>query len=97
MKRDWTEARDKVEAEGCCRACGATGELDAAHVIARSLSGARSMNADSVIPLCRSCHVAQHAHRLELLPMLSSEEQVEATRVVGLARAYRLTTLPEAA
>lgn len=39
MKRDWTAAREKVEAEGRCRVCGGGGisrlVLEAAHIIGR--------------------------------------------------------------
>jgi hypothetical protein len=34
-KRDWTEARAKVEREGSCRLCGSTVDLEAAHLIGR--------------------------------------------------------------
>lgn len=73
-----------------CRNCGSRQNIDAAHVIARSLGG-KNLPA-SVIGLCRRCHEAQHRGALELLPLMTVEEQVEAVRVVGLARAYRYLT-----
>lgn len=87
---DWGSARAKVDAEGACRACHATGELQAAHTIPRSLGGGQT--AESVIPLCRGCHDDQHAGKLALLPLLTRAEEVEATRALGLARAYRYLT-----
>ncbi len=93
-RKSWDEARAKVERDGGCRNCGST-PVEVAHVVPRSLGGGQS--ADSVIGLCRPCHEDQHAHRIELLPLLDEAEQLEAVRVLGLARAYRYTTLPEEA
>lgn len=87
MSGNWIAARRKVEAEGRCRFCCDTRNLQAAHVIPRSLGG--GMNADSVIPLCATCHEAQHDGLIELLPWLTRDEQAEAVRVVGIARAFR--------
>lgn len=88
-KRDWTQARAKVESEGCCRNCGndRIEELQACHTISRSLGGGQSPH--SIIPMCADCHREQHAGELVLLPLLTLEEQLEAVRCVGLARAYR--------
>jgi len=83
-------ARRKVEAEGRCRSCGSRYQLETAHTIPRSLGGKRGP--DSVIPLCAACHRSQHDHKLGLLPLMTRDEQVEATRAVGLARAYRYLT-----
>lgn len=90
MKRDWTPARKKVEDEGRCRRCGNPYNLESAHLIPRSLGG--KMNEDSVIPLCAHCHREQHSHAFELLPLMTRDEQVEAVKAVGLARAYRYLT-----
>ncbi len=81
---------EKVLAEQRCRNCGSPYNLEAAHTIPRSLGG--KLGPDSVIPLCAFCHRAQHEHRVELLPLLNRDEQVEAVRAVGLARAYRYLT-----
>ena len=80
----------KIEAEGRCRNCGSRQNLEGAHTIPRSLGG--KLGPDSVIPLCAYCHREQHAHRLELLPLMNREEQAEAARVLGIARAYRYLT-----
>lgn len=83
------DIRAKVE-DAECRACLARGDMDPAHTIPRSLGGGH--NPDSIIPLCRSCHRAQHAGTIDLLPLMEREEEVEAVRVVGIARAYRYLT-----
>jgi 5-methylcytosine-specific restriction endonuclease McrA len=83
-------ARRKVASEGRCRNCGSRDQLEAAHTIPRSLGG--KLGADSILPLCAYCHRAQHDHRLELLPLMNRDEQVEAVRAIGIARAYRYLT-----
>lgn len=80
----------KVNAEGRCRNCGSRDRLDPAHTIPRSLGGKNL--AESVIPLCRRCHDAQHRNELELLGLMRPDEQMEAVRVVGIARAYAYLT-----
>lgn len=87
-RRDWTLCREKVEREGSCRNCGDTQGLQAAHTIRRSQGGGQSE--DSVIPLCVHCHAMEHAGALDLLPLLTRAEELEAVRVVGLSRAYRM-------
>lgn len=86
-------ARRKVHGQPC-RNCGSKENIDPAHTIPRSLGG-RNLPA-SVIPLCRRCHDRQHTtNDFELLPLMREDEQVEAVRVVGLARAYRYLTRGE--
>lgn len=89
-----SEIRRKVDEEGRCRSCGVPDSihgLDASHVIPKSLGGKN--NYDSVVPLCRACHHAQHHDRdFEFLRLLTRDEQVEAVRAIGLARAYRYLT-----
>ena len=94
-RRDWSAARDKVEAEGRCRVCkSASHGLDSAHVIPRSLAPAESnMSADSIVPLCRICHTAFDAHEFSLLEHLTLDEQLAAVRAAGsLDRARRIIT-----
>ena len=86
-RRDWTEARAKVDAEYQCRVCGYRGSLEAAHVVPRSLGGGQK--ADSVVPLCRRCHTDFDGLRLDLIPYLTKSEQAEAVRVLGIERARR--------
>lgn len=85
MRRDWTEARRKVEAEGRCRYCRAAGPLEAAHVISRSVKGVDNQMADSCIPLCAKCHRQQHHDRasMKLLAYLTAEEQAAAVLAAG--------------
>ena len=85
-----TAIHRKVRAEGRCRNCGSRDRLDPAHTIPRSLGGKNLP--ESVIPLCRRCHDAQHRGELELLPLMRPEEHAEAARVVGIARAFRYLT-----
>ena len=85
MKRDWSEARAKVDAEGRCRYCRVAGPLEAAHVISRSVKGHDNQMADSCIPLCPSCHRQQHHDRasMALLAYLTAEEQAAAVLAAG--------------
>lgn len=94
MKRDWTEARAKVQREGRCRHCGAGAYLEAAHVVPRSRIGAGRGAEDprNIVPLCRLCHAAQHRGELELLPLLRLDEQSYVVSLVGIAEAWRRTT-----
>ena len=89
-KRDWRAAQLKKSREGCCRACGARGTLDAAHVVARSLGGDDSELA--TVPLCRGCHTAFDEHALDLLPVLTKAEQAHAVNLVGLYQAWHAIT-----
>lgn len=87
MKRDWSAARAKVAQEGVCRVCGHAQNLEAAHVVPRSLGGGQG--ADATVPLCRTCHRNYDAFRLDLIPYLTKDEQAEAVRVLGIERARR--------
>ena len=84
MKRDWTAARAKCDAS-VCRSCGTTGRLDAAHIISRSIKGHSNNGADNILPLCRSCHEAQHRGELKLIAsgLLTTEEQAAAVLSAG--------------
>lgn len=86
-RRDWNEAHRKCEEEQTCRVCPMPAS-DPAHVIPRSLGG--GMSAAAVVPLCRDHHNQYDDHDLDLLPHLTREEELEAVRVVGIARAYRI-------
>ncbi len=61
----------KVRSLPCAR-CGYEGDeynpIDAAHLTDRPMGGCESELC--VVPLCRRCHEAHHAHELELLPAL---------------------------
>jgi hypothetical protein len=91
--RDWTLARQKVEEEGCCRVCHATGRLEAAHTVGRAYDVDEKdvvvVDPDDVVPLCRVCHAAFDARRLDLLPYLTRAEQARAVLHAGIVGAMR--------
>lgn len=103
-KRDWTDARAKVEIEGRCRRCG--GEpphLEAAHLVGRKLDephpdGTKRLwvNPDRIVPLCPEDHAAFDAHRLDLLGHLSIEEQLRAVADCGGIEQARRRLAPSA-
>jgi len=99
MKRDWRAMRAKVEREGCCRACGATFQIEAAHIIPRSrVKPGEGEDPRNCVPLCRRCHVEFDTGTLDILGCLSREEQAYAVGLVGLEEARRrLTNEREAA
>jgi 5-methylcytosine-specific restriction endonuclease McrA len=90
MPSKWIEAKQKVADEGMCRVCGVGKMLDPAHIIPRSQGG--GLSADDIVPLCRNCHTAYDGYELDLLPHLEVSEQINAVRLVGIARAYKIIT-----
>lgn len=52
----------------------------------------RRVPAAAVVPLCQNCHLAYDAHKLDLLPYLTNEEQASAVAAVGIVRAVRRLT-----
>lgn len=94
MKRNWDAAWDKVEAEGACRFCGRTDlKLDPAHIIPRSrVSPGAGERAENIVPLCRSHHAAYDQSKLDILSVLTRDEQAYAVELVGLFEAYRRIT-----
>ena len=90
-RRDWTAAWEKIADDPFCRVCGARDMIDPAHVVPRSRGA--DCEADAVVGLCRSCHTDYDGGRLELLPHLTRADQVHAVRLVGIAEAYRRTTV----
>lgn len=96
-KRSWTAALEKVASEGKCRACGrADVKLDAAHLVPRSqVPPGIGEDPRNIVPLCAGpigCHIRYDGHALELLGVLTLDEQSYITGLVGIARAYRITT-----
>lgn len=82
-------AREKVEREGC-RVCGAPpAQCDAAHTWNRSQGGAGFDDPDAIVPLCSrirggaGCHDDYDAYRLDLLPYMTTAEQVALVRYAG--------------
>lgn len=92
-RRDWRDAIRKVHAEGRCRVCGSPDALEAAHTISRRLQdyevegpkGGVSIyvKPESIIPLCKTHHMAYDARRLDLLPYTFLPEQVWAVETAG--------------
>ena len=99
-RRDWTDAREKVEEEGRCRMCGITRGLQAAHITRRSFDapgpGRKTLwvNPDSVVPLCPPCHASYDAHELSILGRLTHVEQRKALEDMGTIEAVRRRTDP---
>lgn len=91
MKRDWRAAHEKMAAEGYrCRNCGKPG-ADCAHIAGREFDQPKTtarrtlwVDPDSVLPLCgpptdpTTCHGKQTANRLDLLGILTPEEEARA-------------------
>lgn len=102
MRRDWTDAHAKIEAEGHCRIgerCH--GRVEAAHVIGRKHDEPIDelaprvvlyVHPDDVVPLCTRHHRLYDAHDLDICPYLSLAEQARAALHVGLVRALARTT-----
>jgi hypothetical protein len=64
-----------------CIVCGTTRRIDPAHLIPRSLGGCA--DALCVAPLCRVCHRAYDAGRLDLLPHLEPAWRAQVAHAVG--------------
>jgi 5-methylcytosine-specific restriction endonuclease McrA len=79
--------REALSTESSCRLCG-EGRIDWHHAVYRRLGG--DADERNLIPLCRSCHDAVHAKRIDLLPHLTKEEQGYAASLIGIERAHRL-------
>lgn len=92
-KRDWKPAREKVAAEGRCRACAGGSIIDAAHIIPRSrVQAGPGEDPRNIVPLCRFCHGLFDSNRLDITGLLSHEEQAYAVSLVGIAEAMRRLT-----
>lgn len=88
--RSWTDARAKVEDEEFCRVCKMGGGLQAAHTIGRVHDpDDGKVRPDDIVPLCVKCHMDYDAHKLNLLPYLTIEEQAAAVSHVGIIGALR--------
>lgn len=88
-RRDWTDARRKVDEEGECRVCHIQRGLQAAHVIGRRADQPKGkgktlwVNPDSIVPLCVVCHAAFDAHELDLGEYLTRKEYGQAVFDAG--------------
>lgn len=118
-RRDWTEAKAKMEREGICRHAWdgeCEGKLEAAHIVGRECDrfvalfsiemetldpstrpetqySEWSVERDRIVPLCTKHHRMYDAHELDILPTLTTEEQVQAVADAGsiLVALQRLT------
>lgn len=92
-KRDWSDARAKVEAEAQCRLSRwkpCEGPLEAAHVVGRERDwfdlegyrthGLRRLKVEPmrVVTLCRRHHRLYDDHDIDLLGYLAPEEEAQA-------------------
>lgn len=108
-KRDWTDARAKVEEEGCCRICKRSDrKLEAAHILGREHDEPKVRQASAggvilkelyvhpnrVVPLCgpfpEGCHGDVEYHRVNLVHVLTLDEQLQAVKDAGgIGEAWR--------
>jgi 5-methylcytosine-specific restriction endonuclease McrA len=92
-RRDWTQARAKVDREAQCRVCGDGRDLQAAHTIGRTYDPIHGkVQAIDIVPLCPGCHRQYDGRTLNLLPYLSHDEQAAAVGHVGIISALRRLT-----
>lgn len=99
IRRDWSDARRKVDDEGRCRRCLRSDvRLEAAHVLGRRYDKPRVegsttkvlyVHPDSIVPLCTSCHQLYDAHRIGILGSLTPAEQVRAVQDAGSIESAR--------
>lgn len=91
-QRDWSAAKEKVEQEGICRNCRTNRLLTPAHLIHRGMGG--NMEADNIIPLCIQCHAAYDKHELDILKLLTVDEQIAMVRCAGGIENARIRACP---
>lgn len=104
-RRNWTEARAKVDLEGRCRVCGSSWRVEAAHVIPRSVAPNGGEHPDSIVPLCgdyvdqdgravKGCHSRydDKSEAFDLRPYLTAGELEAAVAAAGTwGMAQRIT------
>jgi len=109
-KRDWTDARAKVDHEGCCRICKRTDlPLEAAHALGREHDEPKLgkdgwptkelyVHPDRIIPACgpfpAGCHGDVDHNRVNYLQYLSLAEQIKAVEDAGGIEAARIRLEP---
>jgi hypothetical protein len=76
-----TDAQRVAVAGRSCIVCGATHGVDPAHLIPKALGGCG--DARCVTALCRDCHRAYDAGRLDLLPYLEPAWRAQLAHAVG--------------
>lgn len=106
-KRDWSDARSKVEAERVCRVCGSSEWVEAAHVTGRLHDEPKTLSSktlyvkrERIVPLCGSfsgaCHNRYDAHELDLLGFLTPQEEAQAVLDLGSIESARRRLCPSA-
>ena len=75
-----TDAQRAAVAGRPCIACESEHRVDAAHVVPRALGCGDALD---VVPLCRRCHAAYDAGRLDLLPYLEPGFRAQVAHAVG--------------
>jgi hypothetical protein len=98
-RRDWSDARRKVDDENRCRRCLRSDvRLEAAHVLGRRYDKPRVegsttkvlyVHPDSIWVACTSCHQLYDAHRIGILGFLTPAEQVRAVQDAGSIESAR--------
>lgn len=97
IRRDWSQARRKVDTEGRCRVCGSSWRVEAAHVIPRSVAPNGGEHPDAIVPLCgdyvdhvtgqavKGCHSRydDKSEGLDLRPYLTAGELEAAVAAAG--------------
>lgn len=85
---DWSEAILKRDSEGACRICG-DAHVEAAHVMGRKHDRG-FVHPDRIVPLCPRHHVRYDAHDLDIMGVLTLDEQLQAViDAGGIERARR--------
>lgn len=81
--RGWLHAIEGAKPVTNCHRCNATGYTSTLYV-----------HPDSVIPLCRAHHTAYDDHQVDVLPVLTLEEQLRAVEDAGGIENARRRTAP---
>jgi hypothetical protein len=87
------QQRVKVEAQGCRVTAARPAEsyvVDPAHIVSRALGGCDHV--DCVVGLRRDLHIKYDEGKLDLLPLLTLDEQSHAAKHLGLLGALKRTT-----
>lgn len=90
-RRDWSAAEAKCAEEEVCRNCGGS-PVQFAHVWTRGMGSGN--DADEGIPLCPTCHTRFDRHQLDVLHLLSLDEQIALVRNAGSIERARQRVLP---
>ena len=105
-RRQWGPAREKLEMEGSCRRCGAVVGLECAHTMGREHDRNEplfhrpwkpyTVAPERIIPLDSDCHRLQHERKIDILPLLTVEEQLQAVADAGSIELARRALAPSA-